>query len=445
MSTTFELRTSKKVGYATVQVRVQSSILGVNIRQSTKLKVPISKWKLSRDSRSFKHFLQTKEGAYIFETLSVIERSINSILASGKTISASQVKSIVNNALYGKIIHYQEIDKTHEKTCDNLPLKDYYKNVIIEMENGIRHTNKGTKYSKGSINAFKQTLNQLIYYQESIGYELGFDDIDMSFYHNYTKYLEDKQYTLNSIGKCISALKTILHYAECDGVNKNTKYKDKRFKARSIDIDSVYLTQNELNRIVNLDLSIYNNKLYEYVRDIFIVGVWTAQRVSDYNNISPNFIKHKKVNYLQNGNITTKEYDVIELTQQKTKTKVSIPISSQLLEILKKYNYKLPRVRDITINKYIKKIAKLAGIDELVNISKIVGGNYTKRSIPKYELIYTHTARRTGATLMYLAGMDIYDIMKITGHSSPTMLKKYIKADSLDIAGKIVSQYNYFQ
>ena len=35
MSTTFELRTSKKVGYATVQVRVQSSILGVNIRIST--------------------------------------------------------------------------------------------------------------------------------------------------------------------------------------------------------------------------------------------------------------------------------------------------------------------------------------------------------------------------------------------------------------------------
>ncbi len=28
---------------------------------------------------------------------------------------------------------------------------------------------------------------------------------------------------------------------------------------------------------------------------------------------------------------------------------------------------------------------------------------------------------------MYLAGMDIYDIMKITGHSTPMMLNKYIK------------------
>ena len=32
---------------------------------------------------------------------------------------------------------------------------------------------------------------------------------------------------------------------------------------------------------------------------------------------------------------------------------------------------------------------------------------------------------------MYLAGIDIYDIMKVTGHSSLKMLKKYIKADSL--------------
>ena len=62
----------------------------------------------------------------------------------------------------------------------------------------------------------------------------------------------------------------------------------------------------------------------------------------------------------------------------------------------------------------------------------------------KYKLIHTHTARRTGATLMYLAGMDIYDIMKITGHSTPVMLKKYIKADQLEVAKKITDKYDYF-
>ena len=46
--------------------------------------------------------------------------------------------------------------------------------------------------------------------------------------------------------------------------------------------------------------------------------------------------------------------------------------------------------------------------------------------------------------LMYLAGMDYYDIMRITGHTSPTMLKKYIKADSIDVADKITDKYSYF-
>ena len=45
---------------------------------------------------------------------------------------------------------------------------------------------------------------------------------------------------------------------------------------------------------------------------------------------------------------------------------------------------------------------------------------------------------------MYLAGMDIYDIMKITGHSTPVMLKKYIKADQLEVVEKITEKYDYF-
>ena len=64
--------------------------------------------------------------------------------------------------------------------------------------------------------------------------------------------------------------------------------------------------------------------------------------------------------------------------------------------------------------------------------------------IPKYKLTHSHTARRTGATLMYLSGMEIYDIMKVTGHSTPIMLKKYIKADQLEVVEKITDKYDYF-
>jgi integrase len=58
---------------------------------------------------------------------------------------------------------------------------------------------------------------------------------------------------------------------------------------------------------------------------------------------------------------------------------------------------------------------------------------------PKYALIHTHTARRTAATLMYLAGMDVFNICSVTGHSSIAMLKKYIKADEIERARTISS------
>ena len=46
---------------------------------------------------------------------------------------------------------------------------------------------------------------------------------------------------------------------------------------------------------------------------------------------------------------------------------------------------------------------------------------------------------------MYLAGVDLYDIMKVTGHTSPAMLKKYIKADELEVVDKIMTKYDYFK
>lgn len=121
-----------------------------------------------------------------------------------------------------------------------------------------------------------------------------------------------------------------------------------------------------------------------------------------------------------------------------------MPCSSDLKRIFEKYDYQIPHLEDQVINRYIKDIAKEAGLTELVNIIKTNGGTAHEVPTPKYQLIHTHTARRTGATLMYLSGMDVYDIMKITGHTNPTMLRKYIKADELEVVEKIMDKYDYF-
>ena len=102
--------------------------------------------------------------------------------------------------------------------------------------------------------------------------------------------------------------------------------------------------------------------------------------------------------------------------------------------ILEKYDYRLPKMAHQTLNHYIKVVAKMAGIDEPVTIQTTKGGIPVLETRPKYELVHSHTARRTGATLMYLAGMDAFNICSMTGHSSVAMLRRYIKADKFERA-----------
>lgn len=193
-----------------------------------------------------------------------------------------------------------------------------------------------------------------------------------------------------------------------------------------------------------------------WARDIFMVGVWTAQRVSDYNNISRDDIQSYQMRSIVDepdpenpgktiARIVTSDVTVINIRQKKTGAKVTVPCSPDLKRILEKYDYQLPHLEDQVINKYIKEIAKKAKLTETVEIEETKGGTPKMVKYKKWELIHTHTARRTGATLMYLSGMDIYDIMKITGHSSPAMLKKYIKADQLEVVDKIMNKYDYFK
>lgn len=66
------------------------------------------------------------------------------------------------------------------------------------------------------------------------------------------------------------------------------------------------------------------------------------------------------------------------------------------------------------LNRLLKKICEKAGLNENVEIVETNGGSPKRVPKKKWELVHTHTARRTGATLMYLSGMDVYDIMKIT-------------------------------
>lgn len=134
---------------------------------------------------------------------------------------------------------------------------------------------------------------------------------------------------------------------------------------------------------------------------------------------------------------------VIDLIQQKTGERVIIPIKPELDDILKKYGYQIPKAFEQKINEKIKDIGEMVGITEPVIIEENKGGFKVKKDVKKNELIKTYTARRTGCTLMYLAGVSSIDIMKISGHKSERKFLNYIKVGKEETAQNL-SKHPYF-
>ena len=65
-----------------------------------------------------------------------------------------------------------------------------------------------------------------------------------------------KAYNVNTTARCVKQLKVIMGTAESEGLHVNNVWKDKRFKGTFIDVDSIYLTREDLEKIQEADLSL---------------------------------------------------------------------------------------------------------------------------------------------------------------------------------------------
>ena len=458
MATTFVLLNKEAKGLVPLYIRIQHPNPKTNIRTKIDLDVPAEKWRLNRNGAAWSNYAQSETGSFVIAKLEEIRAAIESRLKEGQTLSTNDVRKISNDIIYKEEreeqLRQEEARRLAEAEAKRMTLSKYIDLYIKEIFSGARQTERGGNFAYGTAKTFRESMTVWKTFQKETHKTYDFNDVDISLYFKYTEWMKGRGYSINTIGKHVAHLKGILRSAESEGYNQNQKYKDKRFKGTRVEVDSIYLTKEDLEKFCAVDLS----KMpigYQQARDIFLVGCWTAQRVSDYNNISrdaiQSYTKRTIVDVPDPENpgqtkpeIQVREVMYINIRQHKTGAKVAVPCSSELKNILERYNYQMPHLADQVINRYIKEIGKMAGLTEMVEMVETKGGTKTTVKYEKYKLIHSHTARRTGATLMYLAGMDVYDIMKITGHSSPNMLKKYIKADQLEVVDKIIDKYNYF-
>ncbi len=340
-----------------------------------------------------------KVNAFINDIQTYAEDELSTMIKNSNIIDIEKLSRSINNKINGS-------DEENTKQ-ENQKVVNYAKNLIDSKKNRIKIT---------TCRSCNQTIKMLEKYQDKHNTILKFDEINLSFYRKYVTLLEDENYSLNSIGKHIKNLKIFLNDALINGISSNTIFKNRSFKVLKEVTTDVYLTEEEIQILADKDFR--NRPRIELARDIFLIGCYTGQRVSDYNGL-----QMKNIDILDG-------HKFIKVRQKKTDTIVHIPITSSIQKIMKRYGNNFPpKLSEPILRLNIKTACSLVGFKDMVNVSYTKGGELVKKQVPKYNLIKTHTARRSFCTNYYAAGKPVQDIMLFSGHKTEKEFYKYIRIE----------------
>ncbi len=255
------------------------------------------------------------------------------------------------------------------------------------------------------------------------GRRIPFSEVNKAFVEGFAKYLTTTRgLATNTVGKYMRALREFIGAAVDEGHEVNPAV----VKRGGIGIpeeatDKVFLSPAELTALLHFDLSAHPR--LDRARDVFIVGAWTGLRFGDLSRIQPEHI----------------EGDYIHIRTSKTGEAVTIPLHPHVRFLLNKYGGTLPpAISNQKLNDYIKEAAAM--VPELqtpIMVGRTVGGIRREDAKAKWELVTTHTARRSFATNFYRDGQPIRTIRAITGHRTDAVFLRYVVLDNKEHADMI--------
>ncbi|TPN86069.1 site-specific integrase [Aquimarina algicola] len=394
MQVSFTLRKDKINKDGFIPVRMLITVNGERIRRNVKNVKTIAKdWKNQR----IKSNLKSETYNYHLEYNKELDDLEN------------KVKLIYRNALLNNIAITKEyiLDKLDN---ENFGSNNLTPNFFDSFQEFI-DTNKTTK-AKGTIKKYVSCKNFIQDFDTVKNYNLRFDNININFYEEFRDYSFDERNTLNNyFGRIISVLKTFMNWSFERNYHENLEFK--KFKTVSNTIEVIYLTMDEL-------MTLYNHKFdstrLEHVRDFYCFGCFTGLRFSDIKQLRPSnvFSDHIKLNITKTKSIDHK-----------------IPLNNYAKAILDKYKETLyeplPAISSQKFNKYIKECAEIVKINKPLNITRYIGQRRVDKVLPKYELITSHTARKTFVTNSLILGMKEMVVRNITGHKDESSFKRYVE------------------
>ncbi len=274
----------------------------------------------------------------------------------------------------------------------------------------------------GTMKSYEQLKPLLIEFSKKQGKScLNFDSINSEWGDLFSKFLKvEKNHSINNVDKHKKNIKSLMNYSLEKGLHNNIKFE--YIKREKEETKEIFLNEGEIIAIYDLDVL----EEYQQTKDVFVFSCLTGLRISDV-------LALKKHNW---------KGDYIEIETKKTEEKLTIPLRKTAKIILQKYNGELPYIYEQKYNKQLKDIAEqipALQVEEIVYSTK--GGNRIQKSVYKYELVKSHTARRSFATNEYLRGTDPLFIRAVTGHKTEKDFFNYIQVKQTQKASSMLELF----
>lgn len=378
---------------------------------TTPHQVPANGWDVDRQrmARKLPRPWTTEMADTIDASLDAIYRAVKEAATVKGTLTSEELQTIV--------------DESVSDTQPDETLNQYFTRFIEESKAGTRNSTKGKAFSDRSVSNYARALTLLNEFNPRI----AFVDFTPDLFASFVDFLQGAGMGFNSINATGALLKGIINSAVADEKCLNPIISPRRYKVATTKVETVALTSEELRALEQVDLSSFT-PFVAIARDLLLMGIYTLQRYSDFTRLTLDSIQT-----LEGGS------KAFRIVQQKTGAAVVVPAKGAAIAILERYDGVLPKMSKGSINRHVKTAAQAAGINEITPYTV----NGERFQAPKYKLIVSHTGRRTGATLLYLAGVPSLQIMKLTGHSTESSFLKYIRATA-DETAAAMAKHEFF-
>lgn len=344
--------------------------------------------------------------AHVRERLNQIEAIAEKILSTAGYLTQTDFSNLLNEAT-GKI----EASKTPyllafiRQYCE----ENERKALKTSATTIFNFVTKSTVESWGKINFDKAKSSDIL-----------FDSIDWNFREKLYRYCLDNGFSISYTQSKLKHLAQFINEARKRGHHSNSISIESGFQEVKQVVKQlpVTLTLEELNRLASLELTGQDEK----VRDLFLIGLFTGQRFSDYSSIKPNQIKGGGVFF----------------RQQKTGALVEIDLDmfaglvpQCLGDLLTKYGNQSPALTrgangSVIFNRSIKFLCRRAAITAKIEWITTNGGKVKTEMLEKWQVVSSHTCRRSFATLWAKMGLPLADIASATGHTTEKQLMEYV-------------------